>query len=119
VVAGVPDQNELVQVYNRSPKGGDYVEHIYEELRDSDGRLYGRKPKKEWRAEAGAFAQVPRWLADKWKKQAPKVIVDSATVGAPSTGFQAPNDRVEKLEKDNGALLERIASLEAALKSRK
>jgi hypothetical protein len=113
------NKDELVQIYNKNAKGGDYVHDVYQDIVNSDGRVIEKHVTKRYRSEAGAFAQVPRWVADLWKKQAPGVIVDSADVGAPSTGFQVPNDRVLKVEAENADLKNRIAVLEDAIKALK
>lgn len=86
------DPNEMVSIFNKSPKYGDYV--------------HG-----EYRAEAGAFTKVPRWLADKWKKMFPGVIVDPSGVGAPR-GHSPSNAEVVQLRKENSDLAERVKNME-------
>jgi hypothetical protein len=85
IPASASKDEMLVPVFNKSPKGGDYVHLVYEEIKDSEGRVVGRKQVREWRAQAGVFSRIPEWLARIWKRQAPQTIVDGKDIGAPPT----------------------------------
>jgi len=108
--AARPDpKDEPVSIFNRSPKFGDVVHDIYEPIIAKDGTTVGQRVKISYRAEAGAFCKVPRYIAELWMKQNPDRIVTADSVGAPK-GHNP--ERVSILEKENVALTERLKNLE-------
>jgi hypothetical protein len=106
-----PGPNDLVSIYNRSPKFGDFVHDTYVDVKDSDGRTVARKVGNTYRAPAGAFTKVPRWIAELWKKQAPRWIVDSESVGAPS-GHSSATAEVVELRQKNADMDARMKNME-------
>lgn len=110
--ATAPDRSqEMVSVFNKGPKFGDFVHPIYEDVKDETGRVTGRRKKLTYTAEAQAFSRVPQWLADLWKKQSPDQIVDADAVGAPKN-HQPTNAEVASLRAQNSDLSARFAGLE-------
>jgi hypothetical protein len=111
-VAAAPDPNELVSIFNRNPPGGDFVHHIYEDVKNGDGTVVQKKRKLEWRARAREFANVPRWVAELWKHQSPATIVDGSQVskGAPAPA-QDP-EVVKALVGENADLKTRLSNME-------
>lgn len=101
----------LVPVFNKSPKGGDYIHLVFEEVKDGQGRVVGRKLVREWRAQAGVFSKIPEWLARLWKRQAPEMIVDADAVGAPDD-HRPRHEEVVKLEQQHADDERRIENLE-------
>jgi len=106
-----PDRNELVAIFNKNPPGGDFVHHVYEDVKAEDGRVVGKKPKAEFRAVARGFSHVPRWVAALWMKQAPGTIVDAAGVGQRSSA-PVQSERVAAVEAENSELKTRLLNME-------
>jgi hypothetical protein len=114
-VAAEPDRNELVSIFNNNPPGGDFVHAIYEDVKRSDGTISARKVVAEYRAPGRDFSNVPRWVADLWKKQFPGVIRDGAEVSRGGRAAPVANERVSALEGENAELKKRLDSLEALI----
>lgn len=110
-----PDPNELVSVFNHNPPGGDYVHHLYEEVRTEDGRIVARNRKTEFRAVAQGFSNVPRWIAELWKRLAPDAIVDGQTVAKGAKAPPASSERISALEAENADYKTRLANMEKML----
>lgn len=108
--AAINPKDELVSIYNRGPAFGDFVHPVYITETDAEGRVRTKKI-EEYRARPGTFSRVPRWLADLWKKQSPKYIVDSAEIGAPKD--HAPTTKeVLELRTENKDMRQRMENME-------
>ncbi len=112
------DPNELVPIFNHNPPGGDYVHHLYEDVKviDENGkeRVTGRKRVAEFRAVGRGFSNVPRWVADKWKKMFPGVVVDAASVGRSTVPTIAP-EQIASVVNENAALKARLDSMQKVI----
>ena len=103
--------DQLVPVFNKSPKGGDYIHLIFEDVKDEAGKVIARRRIGEWRAQAGTFSRIPGWLAKQWKREAPTIIVDPETIGAPDNQTPQP-EVVRELKSQNADLEKRLKNME-------
>jgi hypothetical protein len=107
-----PDPNELVSIFNRNPKGGDFVEHVYEDIKNGDGNVIKRKAKIEWRAVGSGFSTVPRHVAEKWKRMFPTAIVDSSEVTKARAPAPADVELTKAALAENADLKVRLLNME-------
>lgn len=110
-----PDQDELVSIFNKNPPGGDFVHHVYTPIKNGDGTVVGRKVASEFRAEARNFSNVPRWLAELWKKQAPHAIVDGQAVSRGKSAPPASSEEIAGLKSENVELKKRLDNMAAMI----
>ena len=108
-----PDRNELVSIFNKNPPGGDFVHHIYEPVKDSEGRIIRDRVKTEFRAAGRDFSNVPRWIAELWKKQNPGIIVDGQSISRGNAAIPVPSEQVSAALAENAELKKSLANLES------
>jgi hypothetical protein len=114
-VTAKPDPDALVSIFNKNPPGGDYVHHIYEDKKREDGTPIGRRVVAEYRASGREFSNVPRWVAEFWKRMYPGIIVDGTEVSKSPAAPPASNERVAALEGENSELKRRLENLEGMI----